>query len=79
MSTRMVIAILIYGMVQAVLFGAGAVAVLATPLKHQAAILLPLAVVASAALAIPFAWKIAPRMRAAHQRQMARRNELNKA
>ncbi|MEH6410394.1 MAG: hypothetical protein V7741_07710 [Hyphomonas sp.] len=79
MSNRLAITFLIYGMIQAVLFGAGAVAVLATPLKDQAAILLPLVVVVSAGLAIPFAWKIAPRMRAAHQRRMARRNDLNHA
>lgn len=79
MSNRLAITLLIYGMVQAVLFGAGALTVLATPLKVQAAILLPLVVVVSAGLAIPFAWKIAPRMRAAHQRRMARRNDLNHA
>ena len=79
MSNRLAITFLIYGMIQAVLFGAGAVAVLATPLRDQAAILLPLVVVVSAGLAIPFAWKIAPLMRAAHQRRMARRNDLNHA
>ena len=55
MSTRLAITLPIYDIVQAVLFGAGAVAVLATPLKDQAAILLPLVVVVRAGLAIPFA------------------------
>jgi len=47
-----------------VLFGAGAIAVLATPqLSEHAVYLLPAVIVASFALTVPMAWLLAPRLR----------------
>lgn len=64
MSTRFRLALLIYGMVNAVIFGAGAITVLSLPsLQEEWPILLPVVVVASLVLAAPLAWAIAPRMR----------------
>ncbi len=54
MSIQMRIALLIY------MFGAGAVAVLATPLAQRAPSLLPAVVVVSAIVAAPIAWLFAP-------------------
>src|SRR5262245_13082394 len=62
MSSRFTIAVLIYSMTQAVLFGIGAVLVLATPLQQQAMTLMPVVVIASAIVALPFSWWIAPRL-----------------
>ena len=53
MSVRIQIAAIIYMMVQAVSFGIGAVAVLATPLKDHAMTLMPWVVFVSAAVSIP--------------------------
>ena len=64
-STRARIAMLIYGVVNAVLFGTGAVIVLALPgLQEQWKILLPAVIIMSFLLAVPIAWLIAPRLRA---------------
>jgi hypothetical protein len=64
MSTRMAIAALIYMMVNAVVFGIGAVTVLSIPsLSENATIWLPAVVVTSFILSAPLAWYIAPRMR----------------
>jgi hypothetical protein len=64
MSVRIQIAAVIYMMVQAVSFGIGTVAVLATPLKDHEMALMPWVVIVSAAVSIPMAWFIAPRLRA---------------
>ncbi len=57
-------------MVSAVIFGVGATAVLAIePLSRQAAVLLPVVVILSFALAPIVAWQIAPLTRALHSRQ----------
>lgn len=69
MKTRLAIATLIYMMVQGVLFGAGAVLVLATPLTDFAMTLMPWVVAISSIIAIPIAWIIAPRMRARYWRR----------
>lgn len=64
MRTRTYLTALVYPMVNAVLFGAGVIAVLGLPLlKAEAMILMPLVVVASFVVAVPLAWWIAPRMR----------------
>ena len=62
MSVRVQIASLVFLMVQAVLFGTGAVPVLATPLAEMARSLMPLVVVFSLGLSIPISWHIAPRL-----------------
>ena len=64
MSVRLQIAFLVYMMAQAVLFGAGAVLVLATPLADMAMGLMPWVVGVSALLSMPIAWWLAPRLRA---------------
>ncbi len=68
MSTRLAISILIYMMLQAVVFGAGTVLVLATPLANEAMELMPVVVGASIVLAAPVAWWLAPRLRARYWR-----------
>ncbi|PWW03552.1 hypothetical protein DFR52_101233 [Hoeflea marina] len=68
MNTRTMIAGIISLPVNAVLFGTGAVAVLATPqLEEHAAYLLPAVIFASFLLTLPVAWLLAPRMRLARR------------
>ena len=64
MSTRFGIAALVYMMLQAMLFGIGAVLVLATPLKEVAMQLMPWVVGVSVVVAAPLSWWLAPRLRA---------------
>ena len=69
-KTRVWIAALIYLMTNAVLFGIGLITVLTVPaLSTNAAIWIPVVVVASFILAAPIAWEIAPRLRARYWRQ----------
>ena len=70
LSTRARIAILIYSMTNAVLFGIGVVTVLNVPsLAAHARIGIPVVVVLSLLLAVPIAWFIAPRLRARYWRR----------
>lgn len=63
--TRVQIAVLIYSMVNAVLFGAGLIFVLTLPvLSAHAGFWISVVVGASLILAAPLAWWIAPRLRA---------------
>ncbi|WP_188579078.1 hypothetical protein [Azorhizobium oxalatiphilum] len=64
MPVRLQISAMLYLMIQAVLFGVGLIAILATPLSQQAFTLIPLVTLATAALSVPLAWKLAPRVRA---------------
>ena len=67
---RFRIAVLIYSMTNAVIFGAGIVTVLNVPaLRDNAQIWIPVVVVASLILAAPFAWLIAPRLQARYDRR----------
>jgi uncharacterized membrane protein len=67
---RLRIAALIYSMTNAVIFGAGIIAVLNLPaLSTNAYIWIPVVVVASLVLAAPFAWLIAPRLQARYDRR----------
>ena len=76
MSTRFRISMVIYGMVNAVLFGTGAIAVLSFPsLQEYWKILIPIVVVVSFALAAPIAWLLARRLRARYWRQRANDRE----
>lgn len=68
MSTRFGIAVLVYLMLQAVLFGIGAVLVLATPLKETAMQLMPWVIGVSFVIAAPLSWWLAPRLRARYWR-----------
>ena len=67
---RLRIAVLIYSMTNAVIFGAGIIAVLNLPtLSVNAYIWIPVVVIASLVLAAPFAWLIAPRLQARYDRR----------
>lgn len=64
MKTRAWITGIVAMMINAVLFGIGAVTVLAVPaLNEYAKILLPVVIVASFLAAPPIAWRLAPRLR----------------
>jgi membrane protein implicated in regulation of membrane protease activity len=70
MPTRLQIAALLAMMINAVLFGAGVVAVLTVPaLNAHAALALPLVIILSFVLTPPIAWVLAPRLRARFWRQ----------
>ena len=75
MSVRLQISLLIYMMVQAVTFGVGAILVLATPLSEQAMTLMPWMIALSFIVSAPFAWFIAPRMRARFWRSREARTD----
>lgn len=63
-STRFRLALLIYGMVNAVIFGIGAVLVLGVPSLSQWALqLMPAVVALSIILSAPISWFLAPRLR----------------
>ncbi len=71
-TTRDRIAILIYSMVNAVLFGIGLIVVLNVPLfAAHLWIGIPVVVLTSLVLAAPIAWLIAPRLRARKNRRGA--------
>ena len=71
-TTRDRIAILIYSMVNAVLFGIGLVVVLNVPLfAAHLWIGIPVVVLTSLILGAPIAWLIAPRLRARKNRRSA--------
>jgi hypothetical protein len=70
LSTRARIAILIYSMTNAVLFGVGIVTVLNVPsLAAHLWIGIPVVVLLSFLLAVPIAWFIAPRLRVRYWRR----------
>jgi hypothetical protein len=62
MKTRLMIAALVYTVVQGVSFGVGVILVLATPLAPLAMQLFPWVIVVSIVLAAPIAWLLAPRL-----------------
>lgn len=65
MSPRAFITVLLSLMVNAVLFGVGAILVLSVPaLNEQAKFLLPVVIVASFIMTPFIAWTMAPRLRA---------------
>ena len=64
MSVRLQIAAMVFLMVQAVLFGALTIVVLASPLSREAMELMPWVVAGSALVSMPLSWWLAPRLRA---------------
>lgn len=64
MSVRLQIAAMLFMMIQAVVFFAGLVLVLATPLAAAAMPLMPWVVGVSALVSLPLSWMLAPRLRA---------------
>jgi len=69
MDTRTRLSWLILGTTNAVLFGIGIVVVLSNKSLSQQAVLIPLVVILSFALAFPIAWWIVPWLRARHERR----------
>jgi hypothetical protein len=69
MYIRILIAAMVYLMVQAIMFGAGIIIVLATPLNAMAMQLIPWVVGVAAILSLPISWLIAPRLRARYWRE----------
>ena len=69
MSVQIQISILVFMMVQAVVFGIGVVLMLATPLKDMAMTLFPWVIVAASVVSLPVSWWIAPRLRARYWRE----------
>lgn len=69
-AVRTQIAVLVYAMTNGVIFGAGLIAVLMVPaLNANAGFWIAAVVVLSLVAAAPFAWLIAPRLRARYWRQ----------
>ncbi len=60
MSIRFIVAIFVFMMAQAMVFGTGAVLVLATPLSASAMHLMPWVVVLSTIVSLPLSWVLAP-------------------
>lgn len=76
MSRRWMITAVIYMMVNAVLFGIGATAVLSIPaLAEQASTLIWVVTFLSFALALPISYVLAPRLRARYQRRQELRRK----
>jgi uncharacterized protein YceK len=69
MSVRLQIAVLVFMMVQAVLFGAGTVAILLTPLQDHAFVYMPAMIVATMLIAAVLSWAIAPRLQMRYWRK----------
>jgi hypothetical protein len=63
-TSRLSVAAVIYMVVQGVMFGVGAILVLATPLQAEAMKLMPVVVIASAIVSVPISWLLAPRLQA---------------
>lgn len=75
LSVRFQLTVLIFPMAQAVLFGFGLLAILATDLSRYAATLIPALTGVSMVAAFGAAWAIAPRMRARYWRQRGLRGD----
>ena len=69
MKTRLLVAALVFMMVQAVLFGVGTILIVSTPLAAYTSTLMPLHIVISFAIAAPIAWRLAPRLQARYWRR----------
>lgn len=64
MSVRLQIAAMLFMMIQAVLFFAGILLLLLTPLSREAMDLMPWVVGGTAIVSLPLSWWLAPRLRA---------------
>jgi hypothetical protein len=78
MKVRLAIATLLFMIIQSVFFGIGAVLVLATPLKEQAMLLMPLVVVVTMVVAAPASWWLAPHLRARYWHHPERHTTADK-
>jgi len=80
MRTRFWIAAMIFPMVNAVLFGAGVIALLSIPsLAVQASTLIWMVVAASFVIAAPISWVMAPRLRLRYWRRREADDRLRAA
>jgi hypothetical protein len=75
MRLRIMLTLLIYLIVQGVLFGIGMVIVMATPLNEQANVLVPWVVGLTFIIALPVALGITPRMKAWREMRSRRPSE----
>jgi hypothetical protein len=66
---RTQISAMVFMMVQAVLFGAGILIILLTPLRDHAMLAMPVMIALSMAAAAILSWQIAPRLRARYWRR----------
>lgn len=72
MTAQSYLFVLVYMMVQAVLFGIGTLSILATPLVERAFVLMPAMVVITLLLSFPISWKIALMIRLSNHPVLAR-------
>lgn len=72
MTTRLMVAALVYPMVQAVLFGVGLIGALMMAPGVSAQASIPVVVIASALASAPVAWFIAPRLMLRYRRGYSR-------
>jgi hypothetical protein len=68
MSIRLQISAMVFMMAQAVLFGAGILVILLTPLRDQALFYIPLMLATTIIASGIISWEIAPRFRAKYWR-----------
>ncbi|WP_316232129.1 hypothetical protein [Bradyrhizobium sp. SZCCHNR1051] len=76
MSMRTQISAMVFMMVQAVLFGAGVLTILLTPLSNHAMLAMPVMIALSVALSAIVSWQIAPRLRARYWRRRGINHDL---
>jgi len=76
MSVRTQISAMVFLMVQAVLFGAGVLIILLTPLRDHAMLAMPAMIAVSMVLAAVLSWQIAPRLRARYWRRRGTSHDL---
>jgi len=76
MSVRTQISAMVFLMVQAVLFGAGVLIILLTPLGDHAMLAMPAMIAVSMVLAAVLSWQIAPRLRARYWRRRGTSHDL---
>jgi len=69
MSVCLQITAMVFMMVQAILFGAGTIAILLTPLQDQAFVYMPTMIVATMLIAAVRPWEIAPRLQVRYWRK----------
>ena len=67
--TRLMVAAVVYPMVQAVLFGAGLIAVLILAPQVTAQVSIPLTIGVTSMASLPISWMIAPRLMARYRRR----------
>ncbi|WP_316182505.1 MULTISPECIES: hypothetical protein [unclassified Bradyrhizobium] len=76
MSMRSQISAMVFMMVQAVLFGAGVLTILLTPLSNHAMLAMPVMIALSVVLSAIVSWQIAPRLRARYWRRRGINHDL---